>query len=62
MGINYTIISAPSAINFTCPHCEYDVGMPFDEVDFNTNYWGDGAVATCPNCGQEVELDEYEYD
>ena len=62
MGINYTIISRPSEIAFTCPHCEDDVVMPFEEVDFYTSYWGDGANVTCPNCGMEVELDEYEYD
>lgn len=38
-------------------------GRPeYDEVDFKTDYWGDGAWCDCPECGKEVELDDYEYD
>ena len=62
MGINYTIVSKPVYITFECPHCKEDVEVDFSEVDFNTDYWGDGAVCDCPKCGKEVELDGYEYD
>ena len=62
MGIGYVIISKPYKVIFECPHCGEDVEIPFDEVDYNTDYWGDGAKCDCPECGQEVELDEYEYD
>lgn len=62
MSTDYTIISKPSYIIFTCPHCEEEVEVRFDEVDFNTDYWGDGAVCDCPECGEEVELGDYEYD
>lgn len=62
MGIDYTIISKPDYIIFECPHCKEDVEVGFSEVDFNTDYWGDGAVCNCPKCGEEVELDGYEYD
>lgn len=61
-GVNYTIISRPSYITFECPFCHGEVEVNFDEVDFNTDYWGDGACCDCPECGEEVELDDYEYD
>ena len=48
MGTDYIIVSKPAYIYFDCPHCH--------EED------GDGAWVDCPNCGKEVELDEYEYD
>lgn len=61
-AIDYTIISKPSYIRFECPHCEEEVEVGFKEVDFKTDYWGDGAWVNCPECGREVELDNYEYD
>ena len=60
--VNYTIISRPSYITFECPFCHEEVEVNFEEVDFNTDYWGDGAWCDCPECGEEVELDDYEYD
>ena len=62
MGIDYVIVSKPSTIEFECPHCFNDVELPFSDVDFKTDYWGDGAYCKCPECGKEVELDNYEYD
>ena len=61
-GVNYTIISRPYYITFECPFCHEEVEVNFDEVDFNTDYWGDGAWCDCPECGEEVKLDDYEYD
>lgn len=60
-GVYYTIISKPSYIQFTCPHCEEECEVPFDEVDYVTDYWGDGGWADCPYCGKEVELGDWEY-
>lgn len=61
MGIDYTIISKPNYIIFVCPHCGENVHVPFAEVDYFTDYWGDGAVVDCPECGKEVELSGYDY-
>lgn len=61
MGIDYVIVSKPSYIMFECPHCHEDVEVSFKEVDYNTDYWGDGAWVDCPKCAKEVELDNYEY-
>ena len=61
-GVNYTIISRPYYITFECPFCHEEVKVNFEEVDFNTDYWGDGAWCDCPECGEEVKLDDYEYD
>ncbi len=62
MGVDYTIVSRPSYICFKCPHCHEDVQVPFGEVDYNTDCWSDGAWVDCPYCGEEVELDSWEYD
>ena len=62
MGIDYVIVSKPSYIQFECPHCHEDVEVKFKDVDYNTDYWGDGAWVDCPECGEEVELGNYEYD
>ena len=61
MGTYYEIISKPDYITFECPHCEEEVQVPFECANYNTSYWGDGALVNCPECGKEVELDEYDY-
>ena len=35
---------------------------PFSDVDYKTGLWSDGGLCECPECGEEVELDDYEYD
>lgn len=60
--VSYTIISKPSEIFFTCPHCDSEIWMDFYEVDYNTDYWGDGGWVTCPECENDVALGDYEYE
>lgn len=55
--VDYTIVSKPAFVNFICPHCFNNVDAPFSDVDFKTEYWGDGAYCNCPLCDKEVELD-----
>lgn len=62
MCVDYTIVSKPSKILFECPHCREYVDVDFEDVDYKTDYWGDGAWCTCPECDKEVELGDYEYD
>lgn len=62
MGVDYTIVSKPAYVRFECPHCHEDVEVAFNEVDYNTDCWSDGAWVDCPCCGEEVELDSWEYD
>ena len=58
MSTNYTIVSVPKYIIFDCPHChEENV-----EVDFKDDYWYSGSFVDCPECGEEIELGDYEYD
>ena len=60
--IDYTIVSKPAFVNFICPHCFNSVNVPFSDVDFKTDYWGDGAYFNCPLCDKEVELGDFDYD
>ena len=30
---DFTINSAPVDITFTCPHCRWQTGVPFEDVD-----------------------------
>ena len=50
MATNYIIVSKPDYIAFTCPHCHDEVEIPFSDVDYKTDYWGDGAWCDCPSC------------
>lgn len=60
--VNYIIISKPSYIIFECPFCHEEVEVDFNNVDFKTDCWRDGAWCDCLECGKEVELDDYGYD
>ena len=62
MGVDYVIISKPSHIKFRCPHCNEYVDVSFENVDYKTDCWSDGAWVDCSCCGKEVELDNWEYD
>lgn len=57
----YEIISKPDYIKFECPHCEEVIEIDFADVNFYTDYWGDGAWVDCPMCNEEVELGDYGY-
>lgn len=62
MAVDYIIISTPKWVQFECPHCHEEVEVLFEDVDYKTAFWHDGAWVNCPKCGKEVELDNYEYD
>ena len=62
MGVDYIIVSKPAYIRFECPYCHELVKVLFEDADYKTDYWDDGAWVNCPYCETEVELDNYEYD
>ena len=41
--------------------CKQYVEILFQDADYNTESWLDGAFCTCPACEKDVELDEFEY-
>lgn len=59
--VYFNIISKPSYITFECPYCELEVEVPFKDVNFYYEYWGDGGYCECPFCKKEVELGDFEY-
>ncbi len=59
---DFTIVSAPTSIRFTCPHCKGEVKIDWDDITA-PEYWGDPwGYVDCPECREEVCLGEYEYD
>ena len=59
---DFYIVQKPVAISFDCPICKGDVTIPWANVDVPA-YWGDHwPYVTCPYCGEEIGLDEYEMD
>ena len=60
--VRFTILSAPYAISFECPHCHMKTEISWKEANAPA-YWGDPwPDAECPHCKKEVELGEWEYD
>ena len=52
----------PVSINFTCPHCGCEAEVPWRLV-CEPDYWGDDwGEVTCTECGEAVELGDYDYD
>ena len=59
---DFTIVNRPDYITFTCPYCGQDQRMDWDEVT-ESEYWGDEwGTVNCPECGEEIELGEYDMD
>ena len=59
---DFTIVSAPKYISFTCPHCKEDIKIDFTDVDVPecwSDSWGE---IECPNCEKEVLLGDWDYD
>jgi endogenous inhibitor of DNA gyrase (YacG/DUF329 family) len=62
MKADFHIDTKPVSISFTCPHCEDPIIIPWKDVNA-PEYWGDPwDSVTCPGCGKDVELGDYEYD
>ena len=61
-----TVIQIPTYVDFTCPHCDEDIEMDYD--DFNnmmcSYYWGEWVQEefTCPGCGETIEVNDVECD
>ena len=59
---DFIINQRPVSISFECPHCEYEVEIPWNEVDV-PEYWGDDwCEIKCPHCEKTIELGDYELD
>lgn len=61
-GVPFHIDTRPVSITLDCPHCEYDVTIPWRKVEV-PEYWGDDwGEVECPMCGKTIKLGDYEYD
>lgn len=60
--VNIEIIREPSYVNFTCPHCDEEIEMDYDEFYdmMVSDYWGDWRYEEfcCPECGKDIEIDD----
>ena len=60
--IDFTILSAPYAIKLTCPHCNEDIEIKWEDIDPPeswSDYWDD---IVCPECGKTIKLGDWDYD
>lgn len=60
--VDYTIVSRPDHIRLECPHCEEELEIDFEDVNFHQDNWSDGGYCTCTWCGKEIELGDWDYD
>lgn len=56
----YKIISRPDHIEFMCPYCLEDVEISVEELK-DDSVW-ELNECTCPECGKNVEMGDFEYD
>lgn len=51
---DYTIVTAPTYVVYTCPHCKtehHDFITEFDD-----GIWNSGSHVECAECGAEINL------
>ena len=53
---DYIIISRPAYVQLECPYCENVIEIPFENVTYNTDYWGDGGYCTCLSAKKKLNL------
>lgn len=59
---DFRINTRPVSVSLTCPHCECEIEIPWEEVDV-PDYWGDKwGYVLCSECKGTTELGDHEYD
>lgn len=60
------IISMPVEVRVTCPYCEEEMEIDFDNFmkEMYSDYPGDwrGETVECPGCKNEIEIEEISWD
>lgn len=56
---NYTIFSKPKSIGFECPYCQEEQEIRVEDLQESVF---ELTSVECPQCHNEVELDDWEYD
>lgn len=59
---DFRIVSKPSYIALTCPHCEEDIKIPWKDVDAPECWSDQWDPVECPECKKEIDLNDWEYD
>lgn len=61
-----TIIQRPTDIRIDCPNCDYEIEISYSDFEdlMHSIYPCDwiGEKIVCPECGKEIEIDDYEWD
>lgn len=61
-----TVIQIPTYIEFTCPHCDENIQVDYDEFNnmMCSDYWGEWVQEefNCPGCGETIEVNDVECD
>lgn len=60
--IDFHIDVEPVSISFICPHCKIEQIIDWKNVDVPSCWEDDWGTIQCPECKNEIELGDYEYD
>lgn len=60
------VFQMPVRVRVTCPHCEYDIKMSYEDFTnlMGSDYPGDwdGQKIKCDSCKKEIEINDNEWD
>lgn len=60
MSVDFYINQRPVSISLECPHCHSELEIPWNHLDV-PDYWGDDwGTIVCPECGEDIELGDYD--
>lgn len=60
--VDFVIVSAPVKISFLCPYCHQEVEIRWKDITPPESWSDDWDNVYCPECGEEVELGDWDYD
>lgn len=57
---DFFIKQRPVSIKLECPHCDFNVEIPWRDLDV-PEYWGDDwGEVECPYCEKMIQLGDYD--
>lgn len=68
-GADFTVISAPESVTYTCPYCGYEHDVDYDDFsddreqdDYPFGWVGEIVVCEADDCGKEFKIETLDWD